>query len=607
MIFPPRFLEELRDRVPVSAVVGRRVKLQRRGREHVGLCPFHHEKTPSFTVSDDKGFYHCFGCGAHGDAVSFAMQTEGLSFVEAVERLAAEAGLEVPRPSREEQERERRAADLHEVLEAACAFFEKQLRLPEGRAALDYLRGRGLDDAAIARHRLGFAPDRRGALAAALGREGATPERLVEAGLLKRREEDGSVVEYFRGRVIFPIADRRGRVVAFGGRALGEAQPKYLNSPETAVFHKGRMLYNHARAREAARERGAVIVAEGYMDVIALDRAGFPHAVAPLGTALTEEQIQELWRMAPEPILCLDGDAAGQRAALRAADRALPLLQPGLSLRFAMLPAGLDPDDLIGAEGAAAMEGVLAASRPLADLLWEAEQARQTLDTPERRAALQQRLSELAKRIQDPVVRDYYFNDFRARLAALFPPPARPERRRGGERRPEAPAGPAGPRNLTAMQDLRERQLRLGQHQVLATLLCFPELLHEFGEFLSGLELGGGELDRLRLEILSLSASGAELDEESLVSHLSRAGFAASLRLLRSRRVDGVAWRRFSDAEQARASLAHIATQMQHRLIESDVRAKVDRIDDSATAQMMDAVAAVAALERSRALESGET
>src|SRR5437764_1063773 len=313
MSFTPQFLDELRQRVSLVNLIARKVKLTRRGREQTGLCPFHNERTPSFTVSDEKGFFHCFGCGAHGDVIGFVMRSEGLSFPDAVERLAREAGLPIPASSPEERERTQRQATLVSAMETAAAWYELQLKAPGAREALDYLTRRGLSEATIARFRLGFAPEGRTALRDALARAGVSLELSIEAGLIGKGD-DGNIFDRMRGRVIFPIADRRGRVIAFGGRILGDGQPKYLNSPETALFHKGRTLYGLAQALRPARDGGEIIVAEGYMDVIALAQAGFAQAVAPLGTALTEEQIGGRWRLVPEPTLCFDADGAGERA-----------------------------------------------------------------------------------------------------------------------------------------------------------------------------------------------------------------------------------------------------------------------------------------------------
>src|SRR5436305_4389322 len=386
MALPPGFLDELRSRISLSGLVGRRVKLARRGREYAGLCPFHHEKTPSFYVVEDKSFFHCFGCGAHGDVIGFAMRADNLDFIEAVEKLADEAGLPVPQATPQERERAQRQKTLLEATEAAAAFYEARLWAPAGARAREYLQGRGLDPVAIRSFRLGWSPNDRQAL-----RRGLKPEfpdaLLIEAGLL-RQPAEGEPSDYFRNRVIFPIGDRAGRVIAFGGRTLGDDQPKYLNSPDTPLFEKGRVLYAWAAARANAA-RGTegeapppAIVVEGYMDVIALHRAGFATAVAPLGTALTETQLHELWRLSPEPVLCFDGDTAGQRAALRALHRALPLLQPGRSLRFAALPPDEDPDSLVRSAGHAGFAEIVAAARPLSEMLWQAELAARPIDTP---------------------------------------------------------------------------------------------------------------------------------------------------------------------------------------------------------------------------------
>ncbi len=415
MAIPPEFLEELRRRLSLSGVVGRRVRLVKAGREWKGLCPFHVEKTPSFWVNDDKAFYKCFGCGRHGDVVSFVIDTEGLTFPEAVERLAEQAGMPVPTSRPEDRERADRDKGLAAAAEAAAAWFERQLREPRAAPARDYLAGRGLDAAAIQRFRLGYAPDGRTALKAALMGQGFAEAQLVEAGLLIR-VDDQPTYDRFRNRIIFPIADRRGRVIAFGGRALGDVQPKYLNSPEGPLFHKGRTLYAHHLAREAAAAGQPVILVEGYMDAIALHRAGFGGAVAPLGTALTEEQLGELWRMAPEPVVCFDGDKAGQAAAARAAERALPHLAPGRSLRFLALPAGQDPDDLMRAPGGAeGFRTLLQAAVPLVEQLWQARVRTAPTDTPEARAKLRQDLDELVARIDDKRVRDEYAGELKQR------------------------------------------------------------------------------------------------------------------------------------------------------------------------------------------------
>jgi len=518
MGFPPYFLDQLRERVALADLIGRRVRLVRKGREHTGLCPFHNEKTPSFTVNEEKGFFHCFGCGAHGDIFGFVMRIEGLEFPETVRRLADEAGVAVPEQTPEDRARATQQASLYQVMERACWFFERSLGAAAGRGARDYLDGRGLDPAACERFRLGYAPDGRGALKAALtgGDDGIAEPQLIEAGLLIRPDGGGASYDRFRGRVMFPITDRRGRVIAFGARALGDGQPKYLNSPETPLFHKGDVLYGLATAWRPARDRGRVIVAEGYMDVIALARAGIAEAVAPLGTALTEAQIELLWTLAPEPVLCFDGDAAGLRAAGRAAERALPLLKPGLSLRFVTLPAGEDPDTLLRARGVAAMEGLIAAARPLDQLIWAHEAGGAPLDTPERIAGLEARLERATRRIGDAKVQYQYRAAFRDRLRDATRPAARKDAPfgrsgarfgapRGGDAvnwpRVGSPAGRPGAMPAPLAGPGPEGLDRRGAQALTATLIAHWGLLDEFGETLGALEFSDPELDKLRQEI----------------------------------------------------------------------------------------------------------
>ena len=525
MAFPPNFLDEVRGRVSVSDVCGKRVKLIRRGREYVGLSPFNQEKTPSFTVNDEKGFYHCFSSGKHGDIFAFVMETEGLSFPEAVEKLAGEAGLEVPRQTPRDREREARKATLYDVTEAACVWFELQLRSAGGREALDYLHRRGLDDDTIARFRLGYAPDSR-AIAGDLKKQGIETPALLEAGLMRTPDDGRAPYAFFRDRVLFPITDRRGRVIAFGGRLLGDAKAaKYINSPDTPLFDKGRTLYNLAAARQAAHDTGRVLVTEGYMDVIALSAAGFDCAVAPLGTALTEPQIQELWRLSPEPVLCFDGDAAGQRAAHRAAERALPLLQPGRSLVFAYLPAGQDPDSLIQSQGAAAMQQVVEGARPLIDMVWDMETAGKPLDTPERRADLEVRLRKRVAQISDVTVKQHYGDMLRDRLWATF----RPDRGAGGVRRPAGGRGRGTPVAETPLRPKHTGLLRRRQQILLAALVNHPDLYNQFDEAVAAVELDP-DLDRFRQEIHQLMATRPDLDSEGLKRHLSETAGAGTLK-----------------------------------------------------------------------------
>ncbi len=525
MAFPPGFLDELRARLSLSDIVGRKVSLKRRsGAEYAGLCPFHNEKSPSFTVNDKKGFYHCFGCGEHGDAVGFVMKTEGMSFPESVEKLAREVGLPVPRATPQERERAEQASTLQQVVEQAARWFQKQLRLPVGRQGLDYLRGRGLSDEAIDDFRLGFSPDSRDGVIGALKREGATMDKIVEAGLAIQPEDAGrAAYDRFRGRVMFPINDRRGRVIAFGGRVIGPGEPKYLNSPETPLFHKGANLYCLDRARVAVTKDQPVIVAEGYMDVIALHIAGFTGAVAPLGTALTEGQLGEVWKLADEPYLCFDGDNAGRRAAQRGADRALPLLKAGKSLRFLALPAGEDPDSLLRARGPAAIESVLKLARPLSDVIWDMETEGKPTDTPERRAALQRALQQRVDQIADPVVRDYYSSDMKARLNKMRqadgqgwwgtggggqPGQRRPFR--GGQ--PGAPVAPFPPGTASRTAHIEPA----GARQVwalLGALVERPTMLHQLQDEVWRLPIANQDAARLQrglLDALSLLPEGVD-------------------------------------------------------------------------------------------------
>ena len=423
MRFTPQFLDELRARLPVSEVVGRRVKLKKAGREFKGLSPFQQEKSPSFTVNDQKGFYHDFSSGKHGDIISFLMETEGVGFAEAVERLAAMAGMALPAATPDAARHEQRRKTLHDVMELAAKFFADTLASRNGAKARGYLGDRAITPATQLQFRLGYAPPDRFALKEHLGAQGISTEDMVEAGLLVAGEDKPVPFDRFRDRVMFPITDARGRVIAFGGRALEKDVPaKYLNSPETPLFHKGDNLYNLSTARQATHNGAPLIVVEGYVDVIAMVTAGFGGAVAPLGTALTENQLALLWKMADEPILCFDGDRAGQKAAYRAADLALPNLLPGKSLRFALLPEGQDPDDLARSGGRGAIEEVISAARSLSDMLWSREIEGGSFATPERRAALEARIGELSNGIRDEVVRRYYRQDLAERLQRTFAP-----------------------------------------------------------------------------------------------------------------------------------------------------------------------------------------
>ena len=549
MAVPPAFLDELRNRISLPGLIGRRVKLVRRGREFAGLCPFHHEKTPSFYVVDDKSFFHCFGCGAHGDVVGFVMRADNLDFIEAIEKLAGEAGLAVPQASPQERERAQRQKTLLEAMEAAAAFYEGKLWAPAGSRAREYLHERRLDPDTIRRFRLGWAPEDRQGLRRALGAD-FPDAMLTEAGLI-RRPEEGDTFDYFRNRVIFPIGDRTGRVIAFGGRVVGDGQPKYLNSPDSPLFEKGRMLYGWSAARAGvARDAEAggtgVIVTEGYMDVIALHRAGFTAAVAPLGTALTEFQLHELWRLAPEPTLCFDGDAAGQQAAIRALRRALPLLRPGQSLRFAVLPQGEDPDSIIRASGRSGFYHVLAAARPLVDMLWESEVRGAPRDTPERLAGIRSRLMEHVKTISDRTVRSEFEILFKKRCDPW-------EARRKTQRTPPSKVVRDGPEPPPRPAE------RVQRENLFRILLKFPGLILVVADEFARLEIPEPELDGLRREILEADTLPAGLDAQAIRQHLVKNGFAKTVDGLLSPSVDTKFLDRFSDPSSAHTEWGRIA------------------------------------------------
>ena len=573
MNFPPRFLDDIRARLPVSERAGRAVRLTRRGREHVGLCPFHSEKTPSFTVNDDKGFFHCFGCGAHGDVIGFAMRHEGLSFPEAVAALAGEAGLALPERTPEARAEERRRDVLRDVLEFAAGWFERALARADEPAGARWFADRGVDAAHAARFRLGYAPASGRALATVLAGEGFSEDLACEAGLLRRpRSGGGRARDFFRGRVVFPIGDAAGAVVGFGARSLDGAPPKYLNSPESAVFRKGQALYNLAGARRAAREAGAAVVAEGYMDVIALVRAGVEHAVAPLGTALTEDQLRALWRLAAEPALCLDGDRAGRAAASRAALRALPLLAPGRSLSFVFLPRGEDPDSLLARAGAAALRACLADPTPLVAMVWRDLTAGRNAATPERRAALRQAIDRRVGEIADARVRALYARTFRERFDRAFGAPRRafgPGRSRDGARgRGWAAEEAAGPPDDGAR---RERLL-------LVTLLNHPALLPDLAEDLAALEFRAAGMRKLQAALVDFAAAADAPGEAALRARLAASGALDYAERLRDpggwsgRVAESFARPDAADAE-ALAGFRHLAERQRRAGLEAELRA----------------------------------
>jgi DNA primase len=553
MSLSPQFLDELRARTSLSGLVGRTVKLQKAGREFKACCPFHNEKTPSFYVNDEKGFWHCFGCGVHGDAIRWLTDARGLPFMDAVKELAEAAGIEVPAPDSQSQERAERAAGLHEVMEAAQRWYEEQLGGIEGAEARAYLARRGISEATRRHFGFGFAPDARGKLKTAL--KGFGNQKLVEAGLLIQPEDDREPYDRFRGRLTFPIRDRRGRVVAFSARILGAGEPKYLNSPDTPLFDKGRTLFNIDKAATAARQANRLVVVEGQMDVIALAQAGLEEAVAPLGTAVTEMQLALLWRLSPCPLVCFDGDAAGQKAAIRAALRALPHIGPSRSLAFVTLPAGQDPDDLIRAEGRAGFEKLLASSEPLVDRLWNYEVEAEPLATPEARAGLRRRLVDHVSAIGDADVREQYRNELLARFAALTRPPQQQQQQRwakpgsferGDRFQPRQPlsAGTKGVGSGGLQKDWARA--------VLAGLLRFPEIIAEHTEAIAALPMPDKGTAELRDALLSGTLLHGALDPAALDTILTSAGaFSLAEKLRRARGLAFSFTRRDADPERA--------------------------------------------------------
>ena len=556
MRFSPQFLDELRARLPVSEVVGRRVKLRKAGREWKGLSPFNKEKTPSFFVNDQKAMWFDFSSGKNGNIFDFVMATEGVSFPEAVERLAAQAGVALPVMTREAQAHEERQRTLHDIVEMAAKFFEANLASRVGARGRGYFADRGITPATQLKFRLGYAAAEQYALKEHLGAAKISVEDMAEAGLLVAGDDIAVPYDRFRDRVMFPISDWRGRVIAFGGRALEKDVPaKYLNSSETPLFHKGGTLYNIAAARKAAHEGGRVVAVEGYIDVIAMVTAGFEATVAPLGTALTADQLALMWRMADEPVLCFDGDDAGRRAAHRALDLALPLVRPGKSLKLATLPDGQDPDDLVRSGGREAVEDVLGAAQPLADMLWAREVEAGPFATPERRAALEARLIEVSDTIADETVRRYYRADFAGRLRQLFAPVDIASRRRSAWNEDDRRRGArmrASPRRslsrdepyVIASPQLAASPLHRGHRTaiprrealILQAALNHPWLLHDRLEELAEAEFRHAETRKLKAVLIDVVAhelgreAGREAgDEPSRIGEVARTELIATL------------------------------------------------------------------------------
>ena len=561
MSLPPGFLDELRSRLSLTDVVGRKVMWDtRKSNQGKGdmwaPCPFHHEKTASFHVDDRKGFYYCFGCHAKGDAISFVRETENVDFMEAVRILAGEAGMTMPERDPQAQEKADRRTQLAEVMEMAVQHFRLSLKTGAGSAVRDYLAGRGLDEAAQERFEIGFAADAWQGLWDHLKNKGVEDQMILDAGLAKPSQKGGRPYDTFRNRIMFPIRDPRGRCIAFGGRAMDPGDnAKYLNSPETELFDKSRTLYHHGPAREAAGKGQPLIVAEGYMDVIALAQAGFGASVAPLGTAVTEHQLQLLWRITDEPIMALDGDTAGLRAAYRVIDIALPLLEAGKSLRFVLMPEGQDPDDLLRAKGAGAVQKLLDEAMPMVQLLWQRETEGRDFDSPERKAALDKALREKIKLIRDPSIRGHYGQAVKDLRWQLFNPrrSGGQGQRRSGKWQP-TPTARASTKTSLLVAAGDEARTQMREAVILAALVCCPELCEEFEDALEGMECANPDHIRLRDLILRHAPDGAGILREKIETLL---GVETLERLFSQPHVALTpAVRRRGDAEAARMTVA---------------------------------------------------
>ena len=638
MRYPQSFIEELKARLPVSEVVGARVSLKRSGREWKGLSPFNKEKTASFFVNDQKQAWFDFSSGKNGSIFDFLMLVEGLSFPEAVERLAAQAGMPLPKITREAEEQESRRKSLHDVVELAAKFFETTLASRAGAKARGYLADRGLEPSTQLQFRIGYAPGERYALKEHLGANGVSVEMMNEAGLLVHGDDIPVPYDRFRDRVIFPITDLRGRVVAFGGRALEKDVPaKYLNSPETPLFHKGGLLYNGAEARKAVHDGARLIIVEGYVDVIAMVSAGFPGAVAPLGTALTEDQLSLLWKMSDEPLLCFDGDNAGRRAAYRAVDMALPRLAPGKSVLFASLPEGQDPDDLVRSGGRTAMMEVLAGARPLAEMLWSRETETALFDTPERRAGLEARLNQVTNAIANELVKKYYRQDLEARLRQLFQPQRAATERGAGSQRSFADRGGradafgSGGRGKFQRQPVRENLATLSPRMsassivrggrsafpprealILFALINHPWLLENHAEELAELEFNHPDADRMRRAILEAVADHEAVDTHALRTAIDKRNLGTLLARLEAPLSHGADWPARADAapEDVRPWWTHVVTlhrksRSLNKELKDAERALAEDAGDSNLNWLRDVQGRLSALEGAEAMIEG--
>lgn len=519
-----KFLDELRARVSITDVVGARVKLVRKGREYTGLCPFHNEKTPSFTVNEGKGFYHCFGCGAHGDIIKFEMDANNLPFIDAIQKLANKVGLQVPQLSHESKEEVEKRNSSYDIVEIATQFFEKCLHMPEGRTAIDYLYNRGFDDEIIAKFRLGYAPNNNG-LKALLASKNVDENEMAELGLISIPEDKSRRShDFFRDRVIIPIMDKRGRPIAFGGRIMGDGQPKYLNSPETPLFNKRRILYNLNYARDKAFGARNLIICEGYMDVIAMDKFGIDYAVAPLGTALTEDQITEAWKVCAQPTLCFDGDNAGIRAAVRSVDRALPILKAGYSTRYAFLPDKMDPDDYLKAKGRDEFLKIIADTVPLAELVWRKNTQGRDLSTPEQKALIEKNLMEEVAKIADEKVKGYYVQEMKDRIYNEFGRGAWKNNNRTFDSK----------KNVSKKVNVIQNRPKISLDElvlkfILAAMIYCPELIVEYEEKMSSFEINNQRLHSLFDTMVEVYHDGEKMSFEEMQKKIIEKGFAKDL------------------------------------------------------------------------------
>ncbi|WP_370300689.1 DNA primase [Pseudooceanicola sp.] len=583
MSLPPGFLDELRSRLSLTQVVGRKVMWDaRKSNQGKGdmwaPCPFHQEKTASFHVDDRKGFYYCFGCHAKGDAISFVKETENVGFMEAVEILAREAGMQMPARDPRAQEKADRRSQLAEVMEQAVQFFRLQLNTGAAGPARDYLARRGLNGAALERWEIGFAPAGWQGLWDHLRGKGVAEELILGAGLAKASSKGGKPYDVFRNRIMFPIRDARGRAIAFGGRAMDpDDNAKYLNSPETELFDKGRNLFNHGPAREAAGKGAPLIVAEGYMDVIALDSGGFPAAVAPLGTAVTEHQLQLFWRIAPEPVIALDGDTAGLRAAMKLIDLALPLLEAGQSLRFAILPEGQDPDDLIRGDGPAAVQRLIDNATPMVRLLWQRETEGKTFDSPERKAALDKALRDKIKLIRDPSIRSHYGQEINALRRDLFAPKRKARGPWVAGRKPaQTPLASTKTSLIAASGDAAETRMR--EAVILATLIATPAAITQFEAGIERMECSDPDFRLMRDIILRHGAQAPDSLREEIIG---QGGGAALENLFALRHVAiNPSVRSPGDVERASMTLGEELAKLEaHRGWEAEI---ADAVEDLA-------------------------